>query len=287
MQVQAEYLSSYTNSSLTSSSPLTDSKYGRATLSSPGGSTRPPPPLPPTPPPYSVNPSTLSSSKPLPSQSVVYSQTVGAVELQQTSIASSNDSRLSNLSATGTMLTSYPPAPLGPPLLFGRPGSMPGNLYGSNSAPHHTENLPSILQNLPISLPAIHSAPSLTQLQPLQPPQLPRPTAQSLRTPFPSSPQPEQVGSLLQSPLQMQMQMLQQPQVSPGHIYYQTPQTDNVLQQQQVERSQLQPLHQQGDGTSQQQDSGMSLQDFFRSPEAIQVDLHSRSKFKTHLFIGN
>ncbi|KAL3536025.1 hypothetical protein ACH5RR_004486, partial [Cinchona calisaya] len=243
--VQAEYTSTYTNSSLTSSSPLTDSKYGRATLSSPGGSTRPPPPLPLTPPPYSVNPSTLSSSKPVSSQSLVHSQTVGVVELAA--------------------------APLGPPLLFGRPG----NLYGSSSTPHHMENLPSILQNLPMSLPAIHSSPSLTQLQPLQPPQLPRPTAQSLRPLIPSSPQPEHVGSLLQNPLQVQMQvqslqMLQQPRVSPAHVYYQTQQSDNVLQQQQVELSRLQPLNQQGDGTSQQEDSGMSLQDFFKSPEAIQ-----------------
>ncbi|XP_027174907.1 protein virilizer homolog [Coffea eugenioides] len=279
--VQAEYQSAYTNSSLASSSPLTDSKFGRATLSSPGGSTRPPPPLPPTPPPYSVNASTLSSSKPLPSQSVVYSQSVGAVDLQQTSIASSSDARPSNLSSSGTVVTSFAPAPLGPPLLFGRPGSMPGNLYGSSSAPQHMENLPNILQNLPISLPAIQSVPSLTQLQPLQPPQIPRHTAQSLRPVIPSSPQPEQVGSLLPSSLQLQMQtlqMLQQPHASPAHLYYQTPQTDNVLQPQLVERSQLQPLHQQGDGTSQQHDAGMSLQDFFRSPEAIQSLLSDRDK---------
>ncbi|KAI3472077.1 hypothetical protein Pfo_029113 [Paulownia fortunei] len=180
------------------------------------------------------------------------------------------------------MLTSYPPPPLMQPLLF-RPSSIPVNLYGNSLVPHHAENLPNVSQNLPISLPSVQPIPTLTQLQPLQPPQIPRPPPQHLRPPVPSSPQPEQGVSLLQGSLQipaLSPQVLQQPQVSPAHVYYQTQQQENVshsLQQQHVDRSQR-ILHLSGDGTSQQQDSGMSLQEYFRSPEAIQSLLSDRDK---------
>lgn len=277
---QGEYFSAYPSSSvLTSSSPLPDSKYGRTTLSSPGrlGSARPHPPLPPTPHPHSMNPSTISSSKNPAPQSLVYSQNVhGGVEIQQSSIASSSDIRLNNYSASGTMPASYAPTSLLPPMHFSRPGSIPVGLYGSGQS-HHGENMPSISQNTPISLPSIHSLPSIGQLQPLQPPQLPR-SAAHLRPLVPASPQPEQAG------MQMQMQplqVLQQPQISPAHIYYQTPQSENVprtSQQQQVEHSQAQVLRQPGDGMSQQQDPGMTLQEYFRSPEAIQSLLSDRDK---------
>lgn len=292
LQVQGEYFSPYTSGSgvLTSSSPLPD---GRPSLSSPGGSVsgsaRPHPPLPPTPHPHSVNPSILSLSKNMTSQSVYSQNVVGTVERQQSSIASSTDVRLSSLPASGSVLASYPPTSFVPPMLFGRPGSVPVGLYGSNQSPHQGENLSTISPNIPISLPSMH-LPSLGQLQPLQPPQLPRPAAQHLRPLVPASPQPEQAGSLVQSPLHMQMQMqtlqvLQQPQVSPAHIYYQTPQSENVphsLQQQQVEHSQAQALRQQGESTS-QQDPAMTLQEYFRSPEAIQVGLHSVNKYcKNH-----
>jgi len=251
------------------SSPLPDSKFGRTSLSSPGGSVRPLPPLPPTPPPYTISLSNLSSLKNLSSQTPVYNQSVGTNELQQTSHAHSSDLRPGNVSASGPILTTYPPPPLAPPLLFNRHGSVPVSFYGSSSAPYHNEKLPSISQHLP----AIHSIPSVTQLQPLQPPQLPRPP-QHIRPIVPASPQSEQSVPLLQSPMHMQMQspqMLHQPQVSPSHVYYQTQQQENSLQQQQIEHSLSQVPQQQGDIVTQQQDSGMSLQDFFRSPQAIQV----------------
>lgn len=63
-------------------------------------------------------------------------------------------------------------------------------------------------------------------------------------------------------------------QVSPAHVYYQTQQQENVshsLQQQQIEHSLAQVPQLHGDSVTQQQDSGMSLQEFFKSPEAIQV----------------
>ncbi|KAK4362634.1 hypothetical protein RND71_017875 [Anisodus tanguticus] len=276
--VQAEYLSGGASAPVTSSS-LPDSKFGRTSLSSPGGSVRPPPPLPPTPPPYTISLSNLSSLKNRTSQSPVYNQSVGSNELQQTSLAHSGDARPVNLSASGPILTTYPPPPLAPPLLFNRHGSAPVNLYGTSSAPYHNEKLPSISQHLP----AIHSIPSVTQLQPLQPPQLPRPP-QHHRPLFPASPQSEQSVPLLQSPLHMQMQspqMLHQAQVSPAHVYYQTQQQENVshsLQQQQIEHSRTQDPQQQGDIVTQQLDSGMSLQEFFRSPEAIQSLLSDRDK---------
>lgn len=278
--VQAEYLSAGASAPVTSS-PLPDSKFGRTSLSSPGGSVRPLPPLPPTPPPYTISLSNLSSLKNLTSQTQVYNQSVGTNEFQQTSVAHSSDVRPGNLSASGPILTTFPPPPLAPPLLFNRHGSVPVSLYGSSSAPYHNEKLPSISQHLP----AIHSIPSVTQLQPLQPPQLPRPP-QHLRPLVPASPQSEQSVPLLQSPLHMQIQMqppqmLHQPQVSSAHVYYQAQQQENVtnsLQQQQIEHSLSQVPQQQGDIVTQQQDSGMTLQEFFRSPEAIQSLLSDRDK---------
>ncbi|KAL2463984.1 embryo defective [Forsythia ovata] len=268
--VQSEYLSVLaSNSSLATSSPLPDSRFGRTSLSSPGGSGRLPPPLPPTPPPYSSNPSGIPSFKNPNSPSPMYVQTVGSSELQQNPVAPSMETGLGNPSASRTMLTSYPPPPSVQPLLF-RPGSVPISLYGNSLVPHHGENLPSISQNHPLSLPPFHSIPPLTQLQPLQPPQIPRPPPQHLRPSIPASPQSEQGVSVLQSPLQV-------PQLSPAHMYYQARQQDNASHSsQQFEQSRVQ--HQQADGTSQQQDSGMSLQEYFKSPEAIQSLLSDRDK---------
>ncbi|KAL7001547.1 hypothetical protein U1Q18_002700 [Sarracenia purpurea var. burkii] len=285
-----DYLSPFSNSStsLSSSSLIPDSTYGRTSLSSPVGSSRPPPPLPPTPPPYLAS-SSLPSLKTSTSPSSVYSQTsIGTSELLHSSVPPLNDPRTGNLSVSGTLLTSYPPPPLMPQLLFSRPNSMPIGLYGSSPAAHQGENAPSISQNLPIPLPSFQSVQSLSQLQPLQPPQILRPPQppQHLRPPIPASPQSDQTVSLIPSPVQMHvqpLQILQQPHVSPLHVYYQPPQQENFSHppqlQQKVENSQPQVLHQQGDGTSQQQqDSGMSLLRYFSSPEIIQSLLSDRDK---------
>ncbi|KAL3642732.1 hypothetical protein CASFOL_013547 [Castilleja foliolosa] len=257
--VQSEYMSAVTSSSasLATSAALQDMKFGRTSLPSPVRSTRPHPPLPPTPPPYSAN----SSLKNPTSQSPQYYQTVNNTELQQTSV-----------------LTSYPQSPMMQPMLF-RPGSMPVNLYGNNLVPHPGDNLSNVSQNPHIALPSLQPLQPLTQLQPLQPPQIPRPPPQHLRPPVPSSPQPEQGTSLLQMPSQSP-QVVQQPQVSPAHVYYQTQHegsSHSMQRQQHVDRSQrnLQPSV---DAASQQLDSGMSLQEFFRSPEAIQSLLSDRDK---------
>ncbi|KAI8562895.1 hypothetical protein RHMOL_Rhmol03G0070900 [Rhododendron molle] len=243
---------------------------------------RPPPPLPPTPPPYSA--SSTPPSKTSTSQSQLYNQTsIGPSDFVQTPVAPFKDPR------TVTLSVSYPPPSLMPPLVFSRPNSM---LYGTSPTPHQGENQPSISQNLPIPLPTFQPFQSLGQLQPLQPPQILRPPQppQHLRPPVPPSPQSEQGVSLLQSPVQMQvhqqLQILQQPHVSPLHVYYQSPQQESFShpqqqqqhQQQQVEHSQLQIMHQQGGTSQQQQDPMMSLQHFFSSPEAIQSLLSDREK---------
>ncbi|KAL2534542.1 embryo defective [Abeliophyllum distichum] len=211
------------------------------------------PPLPPMPPPPTVSP-----------------------VLSQTTDTTVQSEYLSVLASNSSLATSSPL----PDSRFGRTslsspggsgqGSIPVSLYGNSLVPHHGENLPSISQNLPLSLPPFHSIPPLTQLQPLQPPQIPRPPPQHLRPSIPASPQSEQGVSVLQSPLQV-------PQLSPAHMYYQARQQDNASHSsQQVEQSRVQ--HQQVDGTSQQQDSGMSLQEYFKSPEAIQSLLSDRDK---------
>lgn len=218
MQVQSDY----------NSAAAPNSKFGRTT-------TRPPPPLPPTPPPYPGNPSIANPT----SQSPQYFQT----DMQQNPATP-----LINLPTSHSMHTSYP-LPTMQPLHF-RPGSMPVNHYVN---PHHGENMHNVSQNLPISMPSVQPVPIPTQLQPLQPPQVPRPPPpQHLRPAIASSPQSDH--PLLQIPSQ---------------IYYQQ-ETTSQLQQQQQQQQQQRILQQSGE-SSQQQDPGMSLQEFFKSPEAIQV----------------
>lgn len=263
LQVQSEYMSGASNStSYATSVALPDLKFRQTSLSSPIISTRPPP-LPPNPPPYSGNSSfTNSTSQPQ------YFQTVGNSELQQPSGAPLMNGMM-NLSASHPMLTSYPQPPLMQPLLF-RPGSMPVNPYGNSLSSHQGD------QNLPISMHSVQPMPTLSKLQPLQPPQIPRPPPQHLRPSVPSSPQSEQgVQQLMHSSLQIPAhpsQMLQQPQVSPGHVYYQTQQQESVsrpLQHQHADHSQR--ISRMPGDSSSQQDPAMSLQEFFKSPQAIQV----------------
>ncbi|KAK7268102.1 hypothetical protein RIF29_20789 [Crotalaria pallida] len=264
-QVQNEYSSPFNNgltsTSLAASVPMPDTKYSRASLSSPGGPSRHAPPLPPTPPPFASSSYNLPSVKTSVSQSSPYNQTaIGTNEHSQASIPPS-----------GARLSSYPLTPRMLSLGFSRPGSMPLTLYGNTQNQQQSENQSSILHSV--------STPSVTQLQPLQPPQLPRPPQppQLLRPPVQALPQLEQ-GMAVQSKVQVhQLQMLQQSQVSSMQTYYQTQQQEfsHALQQQQAEYT-----HHPGDAQSQQQpDSGnSSLQDFFKSPEAIQSLLRDRDK---------
>ncbi|PON63125.1 Protein virilizer [Parasponia andersonii] len=272
-QVHSEY--GFNNSS--TSLPMADSKFSRTSISSPGGSARPPPPLPPTPPPFSASPYNLTSNKNSTSQPLAHSQM---------EVSPSTDARLGNISAPGARTNAYAPAPQLPHLVFSRPGSIPVNIYGSFPA-QQVDN-PSILQNLSIPQSSIQSIHSLAQLQPLQPPQLPRPPQpppQHLRPPMQASQQLDQ-GLSLQSPGHMQihpLQMLQQPQASPVNTFYQPQQEFSHAQQQQqqhqVEHVQPQIVNPPVDTASQQQqDSGMSLHEYFKSPQAIQSLLSDRDK---------
>ncbi|KAJ7957710.1 Embryo defective protein [Quillaja saponaria] len=255
--VQSDYLSSL-NNNLVSSLPLPDSKYSRTSASSPGGHNRPPPPLPPTPPPFASSPYNIPSAKISVSQPSLYNQTtIGGTELLQASATPSNDARL----GSGTGLSSYPPPPLMPSLGFSRQASVPFNIYGSTLNQQQGENPASILQSISVPQSSIQSIHSLAQLQPLQPPQLPRPPQppQHLRPPLQASQQLEK-GVSMSSSVHMQghpLQMLQQPQVSPIH---------HATQQQADAASQ------------QQQDPGMSLHEYFKSPEAIQSLLSDKDK---------
>ncbi|XP_075509532.1 LOW QUALITY PROTEIN: protein virilizer homolog [Primulina tabacum] len=256
-------------------------KFGRASLSSSVLSTRPPP-LPPTPPPYSVNASALSSLKNSTSQSPQYFQTVSSSDLQQISVAPKVDSGFVNPAASRSMLSSYPPPPLGQPLLY-MSGSIPANLYGNNLFQQHGDNLPNFSQNVSISLASIHSIPTLSQLQPLQPPQISRPPPQHLRPPVPISSQldqgPPPLSKVSPRVQQQTSQVLQPLQASSSNVHYQTPREEHlplISQQQQMDRSQLLQLP--GDRTSQQLDPALSLQEYFKSPEAIQSLLSDRDK---------
>lgn len=254
---------------------MQDSKYSRTSISSPGGSVRPLPPLPPTPPPYLSSPYNVTSNKNSTPQSSVYNQTsVGTTELPQ----STTDARLGSLSTSGARINNYTP-PVMPHLVFNRPVSIPANFFGSTP----TQQAENILQNISMPQSSIQSIHSMAQLQPLQPPQLPRPPQppQHLRPPIQVSQQLE-LGMSLQSTVQMQMQslqMLQQPQVSSMHMFHQSHQQDvpHPQQQQHVEHTPPPVMKTSVDNASQQQqDSGMSLHEYFKSPEAIQVFSHLR-----------
>ncbi|KAF7851933.1 hypothetical protein BT93_L1645 [Corymbia citriodora subsp. variegata] len=248
--------------------------------SSPSGSIRPHPPLPPTPPPFLSSAYTMPPIKASTPQSSGYVQTsIGMTEFPRAPIMPSTDPQHS---AAGPRL-SYPPPPLMPPVVFSRPASVPMNFYGNNTMQQHGDNQPSILQNFPLSQSPMQSGHTVAQLQPLQPPQLPQvpQPPQHLRPLAFSSQQPEQ-GTTLQNPVQQghQLQALQQPQISPIHAYIQSQQQElsHGHPRQEIEHARLQVSHQQGDTSNQHQDAGISLYDYFKSPEDIQALLSDRDK---------
>ncbi|XP_010247298.1 PREDICTED: uncharacterized protein LOC104590359 [Nelumbo nucifera] len=298
--LQTENQSAFNSSAtaLTTHHHMVDSKYPWTSVSSgrlhdeintSGGSARPPlPPLPPMPPPYSAPPVTQTAVKTSASQSSGYNQTSFiTTQLPLTSSVPLSDVRSGIFSASGGTLN-YSPPPLVPPLLL-RPPSMPATLFSGMPTQQQGQNPPSIPHTVTVPTPqvSIQSAQPRAQLQPLQPPQPPRPPQppQHLRPPIQVSQQQSDQGvSMLHSPIQMQvqpLQMPQQPHISPIHVYYQPQHQEHLSQPQQlqVDNSHTQTSHHQGDNvTQQQQDSGMSLQQYFSSPEAIQSLLSDREK---------
>lgn len=215
---------------------------------------RPLPPLPPTPPPFLSSPYNIKPSNPQPS---VYGQASSGTEFTQSSGIPTPHSMV------GTRIPSYPPSQLMTPMVFNRPASAPINFLGSSQ-----------MENPTIQL--MHSIP---QLQPLQPPlHPPQPPPHHLRPPAQSSSQQADQGLPMQSflsvqahPLQQQM-LQQQPQVQAlGNAFYQSQPPESTHAQL---HQQGQVLPQLGDGASnQQKDSSVSLSDYFKSPEDIQVQV--------------
>ncbi|KAK8672102.1 hypothetical protein V6N13_110476 [Hibiscus sabdariffa] len=277
LPVQTDYLSSVSGSPmLQSSHPVSDSKFMRTSMPSPSGTARPPPPLPSTPPPFASSPYNLASLN-TSSQPALYNQSgIGKTELPPGSIGPAIDARLPT-SAAG--LASYPPPPLMQSLVFNRPPSIPVTPYGNSPGLQQGENHPpSILQNPSIPQSSIQSMHSLTQLQKLQRPLQP---TQHLR-PSMQSPQQLEQGVSSQTPVQMQIQSLQMLQQAPvAHVnpYYQPQQPEFSAAQHQLQVELVQPQAPQAGSTSQQQqDSGLSLHEYFQSPEAIQSLLRDREK---------
>ncbi|MQL89224.1 hypothetical protein Taro_021797 [Colocasia esculenta] len=276
-QIYSEKLSSVAGHSMPSASSqaILDSRYSWVSLSASNklnvetytsnSSTRPLPPLPTTPPPFSSPLITQSSAIHSGSQSSVYSQTA------QLSLPSTPGI----FSTSGSTLATFSLPPFAP-----WQASLSGTLFSSMSQ-QPGQNPPAMPQTNPSPQPSIQS------LQPRPPP--PPPPPQAPRPPNPQNSRPaiqvshlpsEQVVSL-QNPIQVQVQPLQvQQQLQiPQIVYYQPQQQENLLHppQPSIEQSQSQKLPP-PDNKVQQQDSGMSLQQYFSSPEAIQSLLSDRDK---------
>ncbi|CAK8571309.1 unnamed protein product [Lathyrus sativus] len=271
-QGPSDYLSPFNNSSaaspFASSVPMPDSKYSRNSISSPSGPSRLAPPLPPTPPPYASSPYNLPSVKTSVSQPAPYNQaSIGNTEHSQASIAPS-----------GARLSSYPLNSSMMSLGYNRPASMPMAVFGNASNQQQNESQSNFLQSISVPQASFQSMHSVPQLQPLQPPQLPRPPQppQLPRPPVQALQQLEQ-GMAVPSNVQVhELQMLQRSQVSSMQTYYQTQQQQFSHEQQQ---QQVQHTQQTGDAQSQElSNAGMSLHEYFKSPEAIQSLLSDRDK---------
>ncbi|KAL1211757.1 virilizer-like protein [Cardamine amara subsp. amara] len=235
-----------------------------------GGPIRLMQPLPSAIPQYSSNPYASLPPRTSTVQSFGYNQ-AGAGTTEQQPSGPAIDHQSGNLSVSGMGMTSYPPPTLMQSPGFSRPSSLPAPYYGN--PPHQGGDKLQAMLPVP-SIPQSHNSQSIPQLPSMQLSQLQRPMQppQHVRPPIQISPASEQ-GVSLQNPFQIpmhQMQMMQQAQVQP---YYHPP------QQQEYSQVQQQAIQgQQGAGTSQQQESGMSLQDYFKSPEAIQSLLSDRDK---------
>ncbi|XP_072967043.1 protein virilizer homolog isoform X2 [Typha angustifolia] len=228
-------------------------------------------PTPPLPPPYSTPPA-LSSGSP----ASVYNHT-NYVGNQRSPSSRNSDTSLGMTPSSGTTI-SYSLPPFTPPLLISRPSSVPGSVLSSPPLPQG-QLLSSLSQTLP------NSQPSIPSLQPRPPPppppQLPHPSQSPQQPTHIHMPQvhSEQVIPFPQNSIHVQvpLQFQQQLHVPQIQLYYQ----QEVLQpmRQAVEQVQSQDHHIQADSSSQHQnDSGMTLQQYFASPEAIQSLLSDRDK---------
>ncbi|RLN42074.1 hypothetical protein C2845_PM01G37050 [Panicum miliaceum] len=234
-----------------------------------GLSARPMPPQP-----YSTvatQHATMSSSSP----ATLYNQ--GSVVQPSPTASMISDSNLGMNSASGSMLASNMLPSFASQFLMGRP-SMPTSFFGTP--------LPQVQLSSALPQNISNSQPSVSSVQPRPPPPPPPPqqphpsqTLQQLSTmQLPQQDQPlsyPQSAILPQVPLQFPNQ-LPIPQLQ---LYHQSQQESMQALRQAGEQSQLQNQNVQGDSFSQQQqDSGINLNQFFSSPEAIQSLLSDREK---------
>ncbi|OAY73037.1 hypothetical protein ACMD2_02584 [Ananas comosus] len=238
--------------------------------------------LPPLPPPPYSNPITHSPALHSGSPASLYNPStsnVGTLTLPTPSLIS--DTGLGILPASGNNnLSAYSLPPFTPSLLINRPNSLPGSVFSPQQG-QIPSNLSHILPN---------SQPSSIQPRPPPPPppppQLPHPSQTPQQATPIQMPQPhaEQAMPFAQSSVQLQvpLQFQQQLHVPQMQFYYPTQQLESVLPQPSqpaVEHQQPQNQGLQVDSLSQQQkDAGISLQQYFSSPEAIQSLLSDREK---------
>ncbi|KAJ0980701.1 hypothetical protein J5N97_008956 [Dioscorea zingiberensis] len=240
-------------------------------------SIRPMPPLPPLPPPFS-SPTSQSSAANSSPQTSFFSQNVSGGS--QPTHSTHLDSSLGIFPASGSGVASFSLPQFPPSLLVNRPASLSGTVFNSPTQ-QHSHNSSNLSQTTPSHQPNIQ----LLQPRPPPPPppQLPRPPHPP-QHPMPpiqvSQQQSEQAIPLQQNPYQVQMQPMQIPQqlqIPQLQFYYQHQQQEALLQpmQQLLEQTQI-PVVQSDSGA--QQDPGMTLQQYFSSPEAIQSLLSDRDK---------
>lgn len=232
------------------------------------------PPLPPVPPPFSA--SVNHSSKIFSGSQASVSNPITNAGAQ-THIASNNlnNTNYGAMSVSGNSLTSYSIPMFTPPLFISRPASVSGTFFSSSSM-QNIQNTSSLSQHFTGSQFALQSV----LPRPLPPqPQLPRP-AQQLALPNQLlQTQSDQAMQFQKNPVQVQVNQLQVPQhihVPRVQLYYQAQQQESVLQPAQSTLEQVQQPAQnlQADNSQfQQKDSGMTLQQYFSSPEAIQVSV--------------
>ncbi|CAN6455259.1 unnamed protein product [Victoria cruziana] len=243
------------------------------------GTGRPLPPLPPTPHPFTT--SIAQASTKSASQPSVYSQSsAGAPPSAPTPLT---DARVPSGASQTCSLPSHSTSQFVPPLPPGRPTSNQLSQFSGISL-QQGQNLPS--HSFPLQIPQIQTVPPRPPLQPPQSPQPPRPIHPHLLRPIIQvSQQPLEGISLQQSPSTIQIPiqsfpLQQQLQMSQVHVYPQITQQELQLQcQQQVEHVQVQHPLSQADSVPQfQQEAGMSLQQYFSSPEAIQSLLRDQDK---------
>ncbi|KAF8084458.1 hypothetical protein N665_0716s0007 [Sinapis alba] len=236
------------------------SPFSRGTPSSGGGPIRHMPPHPSAIPQYSSNPYASLPPRTSTVQTFGYNQGGGAATTEQQQSGPPIDPQ------SGTGMTSYPP-----PTLMQSSFSRP--FYGNpmHQGGDKPQNMLPVPQSLhPHSIPQQLPSMQLSQLQrPMQPPQHVRPSMQIS--------QPSEQGVSLQNQYQIPlhpMQMMQQTQAQP---YYHPPQQEiSHVQQQQPQPQAVQG--QQGAGSSQRQESGMSLHDYLQSPETIRALISNHDK---------